>query len=94
MFSSDVLLPRNCVRGWSSERLPPRGLPTGKYHSVVLSVIRAPLVYTSLSQVTALTFLASHLKVLFADAASFTQALHDGFVPQDVLLAEVLSPFP
>lgn len=31
-------------------------------------------------------FLA-HLKVLFTDAASFTQALHDGFVPQDVLLA-------
>lgn len=28
----------------------------------------------------------SHLKIVFADAASFAQALHDGFVPQDVLL--------
>lgn len=34
----------------------------------------------------------AHLKCVFADAASFAQALHDGFVPQDVLLTQVLSP--
>ena len=38
--------------------------------------------------------LLSYLEILFTDASSFTQALHDGFVPQDVLLAEVLSPLP
>lgn len=34
----------------------------------------------------------AHLKCVFTDAASFAQALHDGFVPQDVLLTQVLSP--
>lgn len=38
-------------------------------------------------------FSLSHLEVVFADAASFTQALHDGFVPQDILLAEVFPTF-
>lgn len=33
-----------------------------------------------------------HLKRVFGNAAAFAQALHHGFVPQDVLLAQVLSP--
>lgn len=33
-----------------------------------------------------------HLKRVFGNAAAFAQALHHGFVPQDVLLGQVLSP--
>lgn len=36
----------------------------------------------------------SHLKRVFGNAAAFAQALHHGFVPQDVLLAQVLPPLP
>lgn len=36
----------------------------------------------------------THLKVLLYEVPSFAQTLHDGFVPQDVLLAQMLSPLP
>lgn len=36
----------------------------------------------------------AHLKVLLYEVPSFAQTLHDGFVPQDVLLAQMLSPLP
>ncbi len=36
----------------------------------------------------------THLKVLLYEIASFAQALHDGFVPQDVLLAQMLPSLP
>lgn len=35
-----------------------------------------------------------HLKVLVDEVPSFAQTLHDGFIPQDVLLAQMLSPLP
>lgn len=36
----------------------------------------------------------THLKVLFYDVSTFTQTLHDGFVPHDVLLTQMLPPLP
>lgn len=36
----------------------------------------------------------AHLKVLLDEIPPFAQALHDGFVSQDVLLAQVLPPLP
>lgn len=36
----------------------------------------------------------THLEVLLYEAAAFAQTLHDGFVPQDVLLAQMLSSLP
>lgn len=81
LLCSDVLFPRNCVWIRSCEGLPSHRLGTRKYQSVAYSQSHR----YSLPLVDDL-FL-SYLKVLFTDAASFTQALHDGFIPQDVLLA-------
>ena len=36
----------------------------------------------------------THLKVLLYEVSSFAQALHDGFVPQDVLLTQMLPSLP
>lgn len=36
----------------------------------------------------------THLKVLLDEIPSFAQALHDGFVPQDVLLAQMFPSLP
>lgn len=36
----------------------------------------------------------AHLKTLLDEIASFAEALHDGLVPQNILLAQVLSPLP
>lgn len=36
----------------------------------------------------------AHLKVLLRQAPTFAQALHDGLIPQNVLLTEVFSSFP
>lgn len=36
----------------------------------------------------------AHLKVLLYEVSSFAQTLHYGFVPQDVLLAQMLSSLP
>lgn len=83
----DVFFPGNGVWCWSCERLPSDRLDTGQNGSAVLSSF-----VTSQQRLNHHTSL-SHLKVVFADAASFTQALHDGFVPQDVLLAEVFPTF-
>lgn len=38
--------------------------------------------------------LLTHLKVLLDQIPSFAQTLHNGFVPQDVLLAQMLTPLP
>ena len=38
--------------------------------------------------------LGTHLKVLLDQVPALAQALHDGLVPQDVLLAQVLPPLP
>lgn len=92
VLCSDVLFPRNSVGGWSREGLPPHRLGNKKA-SISITIISVPLIFTVGQSDWDVGFISSHLKVLFTDAASFTQALHDGFVPQDVLLTEVLSPF-
>lgn len=38
--------------------------------------------------------LQTHLKVLLYQTSPFTQTLHYGFVPQDVLLAQMLTSLP
>lgn len=52
--------------------------------------------FTSLSPITVLRCSqpTTHLKVLLDEIPSFAQALHYGFVPQDVLLAQMLSSLP
>lgn len=48
----------------------------------------SPIIVLRYSQPT------THLKVLLDEIPSFAQALHYGFVPQDVLLAQMLSSLP
>lgn len=51
------------------------------------AVILSPSAYSHHSAESALSHCMTHLKVLLNEIPSFAQALHDGFVPQDVLLA-------
>lgn len=88
VLCSDVLFPRNCVGRWSCEGLPSHRLGTRKYHQWLIHSPRGTItIHTFIDEVRKLNSFLSHLKVLFTDAASFTQTLHDGFVPQNVLLA-------
>lgn len=52
--------------------------------------------FTFLSPITVLKYSqpTTHLKVLLNEIPSFAQALHYGFVSQDVLLAQMLSSLP
>lgn len=86
MLCSDVLFPRNCVGCWSCERLPSGRLGARKYQSAAYSQSSGHHYYLPLVDKARTRNSFSHLKIVFADAASFAQALHDGFVPQDVLL--------
>lgn len=82
----DVLLPGNGVGSRSCERLPSYGLSERKGEKAKHQAARSP--HLSGKRL----WLCPHLKRVLGDAAAFAQALHHGFVPQDVLLTQVLAP--
>lgn len=85
----DVLLPGNSVGSRSCERQPSHRLSDRKEKNKTSSSVLA--VFQASTDSKSLLF-RPHLERVFGNAAAFTQALHHGFVPQDVLLAQVLSP--